>query len=288
MPLASGRPPSAGPPPVAPPAAPPAGGPPPTAPTTDSYGFAPRRRSRAKTIVVIALVVVLVIVVAGVADVVLFRPAVTGTTNGPAPVGTAFDEVTAARAGEARENSTAGGPWTPTAIFGLGLTTGYNGTPGFISGCSTVWENSSNLLLPSTATSASSGEVAGWLIFASDPSGELLATSVAQVGPTVVASDAAIFKGSCTETFTTLGSIPTGVEDSPTVVAATNAMGGTAFLSTHAVVSVELLLLGAYWSVEYSTCSFFATSGTGTNFTALFDATTGASLGPATTINGDC
>jgi len=293
-------PPTAAPPPTVPARSPPparpipspgpsaSGGPSSTPPGVDAHGSATRRRSQRRTIVVIAVAVVLVVVLAGVADVLLLRPAATGSTNGPAPVGQALDELAVARAGQTRENATAGGPWTPTALLGLGLATGYNGTPGFLPGCSTVWENSSNLVVPTTPAASPSGEVAGWMMFASGPSHELLSTAVYQTGATILASNTAIFQGSCTPEFTTFGAVPTGVVDSPTVVAAANALGGTSFLSTHSIRSVELLLLGPYWSVEYSTCSYFATSGTGSNFTALFHATTGVSLGAPTTTSGQC
>ena len=279
--------------PTAPGVSPPSGGTPfggPATPPPDwgAYALPPKRKSRAKTIVVVVVIVVLVIVLAAVASALVFRPSTTGTSNGPAPQGTPLDETAVARAGEARENTTSGGPWTLTAVYGLGLPGGYNGSAGFIQGCSTVWENSSNLVLPKTPASAASGEVAGWLMFASGPSSELLITDVYQTGAAIVTSNTAIFKGSCTTVFTTLGDVPSPVVDSTTVVASANAMGGTSFLSTHAVQSVQLLLLGAYWTIEYSTCPYFATGGTGTNFTALFDATDGDSLQPASTTTATC
>lgn len=241
-------------------------------------------------VLVVVIVVVILAVIGGVVGVVLLRSLPHSGTSafGPAPVGTALDEAAAARAGDARENSTSGGPWSATAIYGLGLSGGYNGSSGFVPGCSTVWENGSNLLVPVTPTSAAAGFVSGWLFFAKNPSSELLITAVYQTGTAITASNVIILQGSCITAFTALGPVPSSIVDSTTVVASTNSMGGSTFLSSHTVQAVSLIVLGDYWSVEYTTCSFFAPSGSGENYTAIFDATTGATLAPGSTVSALC
>ena len=222
-------------------------------------------------VVVVALVVVLAVT---------FHPAARSGTN---VVGTALAYSQTTGPARAAETNMSGGPWTLELVAGLGVGQSASGPAasaglGF-TGCTPVWSASGSVVAPATPSSAAEGEVAVWLIISENTSGGWLVTLVASPAGTVVATNLDVLTGTCFSQFMEFGSPPATVIDSPAAVASANAAGGSAFLSGHSVQAVELLILGQYWGVEYSTCSPYATSGSGSEWLQIVNDTTGATFG---------
>ena len=197
------------------------------------------------------------------------------TTSPPNVVGTPVSESVIVGPAVKATSSVAGGPWTMDAVVGMGLASSYSGVGGLISGCSTTWENSSVIEIPSTPSTATPGDVAFWLVALTNASGDLLLVDANDVSGTLVASNAVVVHGSCTSAFTRLGAVPSSVEDSPTIAAAAGPLGGTSFLQDNSGATVWLELLGTWWIVMYTACNLMSPSGSGSTFMAAFYATNG-------------
>jgi hypothetical protein len=255
---------------------PPAGGPEPFAP-------APKRR-RGLLVPIIAVVVAI-----GVVGAVVYELSLRAHSgSAPNVVGTPIPSSQALGPGETAQSKYGGGPWSLYDAFGYGTSRSVLSTGGPATGCQTTWENTSVFTLPSTPSNATAGEVSGWFLVSGNSGGSILLTLVTDVGGTIQAANAVEVTGSCVATFVYFGKVPSGVVSSTVVATATGPIGGTNFLSAHSGASVLLILLGIYWEVEYTTCSLFAPSGSGENFTALFYATNGTQFGPPTDKTGSC
>jgi len=263
------------------------GPPPPLAPPS-GYSYAPPpepppRRKRGVLLAVVAVVVVVVVIAAAWATLARssshWTPAITGKPM------LYSQAITPAHATQATE---AGSPWTVYAVFGLGMSQSASGGGGLINGCSTVWENSSTFTLPATPSNATGGQVAGWIVLSGDAAGNMLMTFVNDLSGTIVASNAIVFSGSCTSTFKEFGAATTSPVDSSTVVASAGSHGGSNFLSGHSGATTILALLGPYWEVEYTTCSFLYPSGSGTQYVGIFYAGNGTLFDNVGVTSGAC
>jgi hypothetical protein len=219
---------------------------------------------------------VLLVVVAGVAALVLHAylrapPTVWGT---PLAYSQTVGPTSTAQA------SRSGGPWSPIAVLGIGSPDSPSGGGGLASGCTTTWSNSSDLVAPATPGNATAGKAATWLVISSDSGGAKLMTLVSETSATVVASNLVEWTGSCLGAFTAGGKIVTAPLDSSVVGASTNTAGGASFASSHTVVTRAFLLTGDLWTVIYTTCDLYASSGgSGSEFVGVFNATSGVSVG---------
>jgi hypothetical protein len=259
----------------------PGGVPPPTAPPP-----APKRKL---WIAVVAVVVIVVLVVA-----VLFLGGVfkTGGTTANV-VGAATDYSSAEPQAQGASSSTSGGPWTLIAAEGLNMSSSisnpdYGGLSGG-SGCSytAVTGAPSNVVFPATASTATPGTAATWIFISDNSAGDLLFVLTAQGTSTAIvegnAQCGAGFSGST-------GLSGKTVADSTTIATTANSDGGSSFLASHPGATELFVLVSASsvtgWEVSYSTCAF-AASGSGTTWTALFNAT-GSVLEPGSSTTGAC
>jgi len=192
--------------------------------------------------------------------------------------------ITAATSAQA---SAQDGPWTLDSMVGVGVSqsssSGSTAQELGEQGCSTVWATSTSSVVPATPSSAPAGLVSWWVVASNDTAGDLLLTLVTNVSGTVQAANIVILSGSCTTTFTGAGEMPTSVIDSSTAVATANAAGGSTFLADNAGAAEDLTILGPYWVIIYTTCSFYEPTGTGSEFAIALYATNGTVYRSATT-----
>lgn len=219
---------------------------------------------------VIAIVVVAIVVIAILA--LRVHPATTSASVSGTPLffGQILGPASAAQA------TRTGGPWVPYGIVGIGVDQSYTGAGGLISGCTIPWENTSNVVVPSTSSTASAGAVSAWFVASVNASKYVLLSDVTDLGGTIAASNLAVLQGSCTSTFTPSGAIPSGVANSSGVAVAANGLGGSAFLSENPGATTLISILGPFYVLEYTTCNPFSpTTGSGSEFVAVFNATSG-------------
>jgi hypothetical protein len=162
--------------------------------------------------------------------------------------------------------------------------------------CTIDWPSGvpSNVAIPSTAPNAATGAAAFWAFGFKNASNALLVELVVDgVASALLKATGA----SCAAEVAYLAPFPTGVLDSPTIVATANGAGGSAFLATYPNASrewgayggIQLGVLGStspVWFVGYTTCSLPPVSGeVGQVFNATLGGTSGAvinsSTGPA-------
>jgi hypothetical protein len=229
----------------------------------------PPRRRRTLWLAIVAIVVVVAVVAAVFALRAHPAAAAVNVVGMPvayeqalSPATTASNEITA--------DKIANGPWSLYGAEGLGLPSSASGAEGLIANCTTVWENQSVVTLPSTPSNASAGEVATWVFFFGNATGAFLLTYVTDVAGALQSSNGVVVKGSCTSDFSVGGVVSSSTVNSVAIVPKANADGGTSFLTNHSRVTTLLLLLGPIWEVDYTTCSFGASSGTGAIFVAAF------------------
>lgn len=221
----------------------------------------------------IGAVAVVVIVLLAVFAGALRLPAPTAGTSVQEGIPLPYSEVSGPA--ESEQATLPGAPWTPDGVLGFGLATSYRGAGGLISGCTALWQNGSTIEVPATPSDATAGTVAFWAMASSNASGDVLLTYVTDLAGALLASNSVVVTGGCTASFTELGAIPTPVVDSTVVASATNTGGGSGFLASYPQATELFALLGPYWEVQYTTCSPFASGGTGANYVALFWATNG-------------
>jgi len=183
-----------------------------------------------------------------------------------------------------------GGPWTTEAALGIGVNQSVSGGAGaFLTGCTDVWENTLTVTLPATPSNAPAGELSIWLVLSVNGAGDTLLTYVTESSGSVSAFNGAVLEGSCLSTFTEFGAIPSSVVDSSIVTVAADDSGGSSFLASNSVLTTLVGVIGPYWEVEYTTCSLFNPSGSGSFFAALFYATNGTAVpGEAGTQTESC
>jgi hypothetical protein len=239
---------------------------------------APPRR-RPWLIPVIAVVVVAVVLVAVLSAQIFLRP---GTAGTPPPFETFSQAVGAAQSGASRAS---GGPWT--AVGGAALISTLEVTEPSanltseekLANCSVTWVSGqeSTLVIPATPSDAPTGAAAFWAFVLKNGSNALLLETVSLGTSNALAT---LVGGDCATAAGALVAFPSGMPDSPTIVAAANAAGGTGFLGAHANASELWGVIGGYtflgitttpeWFVEYTSCSATASP---TQVGAVFNAT---------------
>jgi hypothetical protein len=250
-----------------------------------SYPPAPRRGRWVLPTIVAVVVVVAVIAALFATGIVRF-----GAANSSNPTYETFSQ--ARSVAQSGSGSVSGGPWY--AVFGAALVTPLGvvePTTNLTSmtsttNCNLTWPNGvpSSIAVPATPSSASAGTSAYWAFGLKNISGDLLI----EVVSSGTASDLlTLTGGDCATYGSILVTFPSGIVDSPAIIAAANGVGGTAFLAAHpgasevwGAVGGESFLgfgIGPEWYVEYSTCSLTSTTAsTGAIFNATLGGTTGA------------
>jgi hypothetical protein len=255
---------------------------------TPSTAFLPElpRRSRKRWVVmgtiVAVVIVVVIIVLAGVLHSAV-QPA--GATYGTPLL---YSQVTGPAA--LAQGTMKDGPWAPVDV--LGLSTGASGVsvPGSqgVGGCTSVWTNSSTFVVPATPSNATAGQVSTWIVASQNATGAVLLTLVSSVNHGIVAANVVLMTGTCTATFREFGAIPGSVIDSSTAVSEANAGGGSSFLAQYSAPTKLLGILGPYWTILYSTCSYYSPSGSGNEFEDFLYAVNGTTFDDAGTTAVNC
>jgi hypothetical protein len=238
---------------------------------------APRRGHRWKLAGALGAVAVAAIVVV----VIVLHLPVTSGDRAAVSYGTPIPFSEAIGPARSDQASAIGAPWTVVAVVGIGSDQSIGGQSAAgsqVSGCTTLWANASGALAPATPSNASAGDVSLWAVASENQSGDVLLTLVTASSSVVSTYNGIIVTGSCTSKFDGGGAIPTKVVDTPAVVTSANIAGGSKFLSSYPVNTVDLTLLNPYWVVEYSTCPTYATSGTGTEWVAIEYASNGTQV----------
>lgn len=176
-----------------------------------------------------------------------------------------------------------GSGWTTIAAAALAIPRAYSyptSELNFSSLCPGRWIGTQppTVTFPATAATAPVGTSAVWFIFFSQSSNSsFLAGDVINGIPNLLYLGSG---GQCTDLslVSAAGSI-----DSSQAVTVANANGGSAFLASHSGTSTELALVGGAaafhlaptWDVTYTTCRIDQTSGTGQDFNATINGTSG-------------
>lgn len=247
-----------------------------------SYPAAPRRRGWVLPVVVAAVVAVVIIAALFVTGVVHFGAA---SSN---PVYETFSQAESVAGGSA---GASGGTWyaafgsaisTPTSLLypttNLTALTSLN--------CTFVWPHGepANIPVPATGPTAGVGASAMWEFGFKNASNALLIVIVSDG----VASNLVTITGKLCESYVAyLAPFPSGVVNSPAIVATANQAGGSAFLAAHSNASqiwaayggIQLGELGSTspeWYVEDTTCALPGYSG---EVGAVFNVTIGGTSG---------
>ncbi len=191
----------------------------------------PPRRSRRRWVVVATVAAVVIVVVIIVAAVVLHPAAQSAGTTYGTPL--LYSQVAGPAASE--QSTMKDGPWTPVDV--LGVSTGASGVSvpdsQGLTGCTSIWTNSSNFIVPATPSGAAAGAVSTWIVASENSTGAVLLTLVSSITHGIVAANVVLMAGSCTSTFEELGTIPGSVIDSSTAVSEADAGGGSSFLAQY-------------------------------------------------------
>jgi len=233
--------------------------------------------------VVAVVIVVAIIVIAGV-----LHPVAQSTVT---TYGTPLLYSQAAGPAESAQATMEDGPWTAVAVLGISTGTSVlsgSASQGLGSGCTPIWSNSSSFVVPATPSNATAGKVSSWIVASQNGTGAVLLTFVSSLTGGVVAANVILMTGSCTSTFREFGVIPGSVIDSSTAVAKANAAGGSSFLAHYSATTEMIGILGPYWEILYSTCSFYAPSGSGTQFADVLYAGNGTTFGDEGTTGVSC
>jgi hypothetical protein len=244
--------------------------------------------------VVIAVVAVAALAAAGVLRL--------GTSSS----GPAADETFSQALGRAQSesSSTSGGPWTAVAGAAV-LTTVAVSEPASnltnskqFADCTVTWTGSlpSVLTVPATPAGAATGTSAYWFFVLKNGTNALEVESVSEGAVTPLIT---VYGGECSVLATDLDAFPGGMPDSPAVIAAVNAAGGSAFLSAHANatqlwgvdggVTVYGITIEPEWTIAYTTCSATASSSqAGAVFNASVNGLTAAVTSHNTSAAASC
>jgi hypothetical protein len=229
---------------------------------------------------VIAVVVVAVVAIAALAAAGVLH---VGATNASPPANETFSQ--ALGVAQSKAGSEPGAPWT--AVAGAALVSTLEVTEPSanlttlkdLTNCSLTWIGGQppDLIVPATPAGASTGTAAFWWFALKNGSDALMVVTVSQGAATPLVT---LTGGDCTEAGSALDAFPSGMPDSPTILAAANAVGGSAFVRAHAnaselwTVDGGVTFLGISttpeWFVEYTSCSATASP---TQTGAVFNAT---------------
>ena len=189
-------------------------------------------------------------------------------------------------------SSVAGGPWQLVTALGYAPATEVQASANssLPAGCNVTSAGgglTTSVVLPAFDGSFSSGQAPWWgMIYYQATTAELLLVDV--VGG--IAAALLIASGTCVSEFQKLAPIPSDAEDSPAAASAAWGQGGSAFVSAHSnlTLNLEIALIGGgsyegapigpSWLVEYSPCLPLELGGpTGTQpaFEAVVNALTG-------------
>jgi hypothetical protein len=235
-----------------------AGAPPPAAPATPSRS---RRRWLWPTVAGAAAVAV---VVAALFATGAFSQAGPGS---PTPLYATFFEARSA-AGPAAGRA-AGGPWTAVAAVGLRLALGVdldsqNLTNASYANCTVtaVATAPTEVALPPTPFAQGPGTAGFWLILFSNAGGQALGVGVWGGNATLLFATSG---AGCAAEVSKAQPFPSGSFDSPASVGASNASGGSTFLSAHPQSTQILVGVGGitefvltsepFWAVEDTSCT---------------------------------
>jgi hypothetical protein len=207
--------------------------------------------------------------------------AITFTSSGGGGNGESYSQAEATAASAA--NGYSGGGWSLEIGVAVAVPTAStvpsSALEGPVSGCPVInWIGTqpATIAVAATSTSAPTGFAAVWVFYFDQTSTQ----NVLSVG---------VSGGTATLFFATSGcGFPgapstTGFIDSPQAVTVANANGGSAFLSSHSVALQQFIIQAALpeyssgsWNVTYSTCAVSQTTGSGVEFNAEVNATSGA------------
>jgi hypothetical protein len=241
-----------------------------------------RRRWPAVAVAAVAVIVVVLALIAG--GVIRLGPS---TSSNPA------DETFAQASGVAasRSGSVPGGPWfafagvalvTPVAVLepATNLSAALQ-----LGNCTESWIGGApaNVAIPATGARVATGAAAFWTFLLKNASNGILLETIS----TGTADAVLTLGGAQCEQFAGLfDSFPSGMLDSPAIIAAANAAGGASFLATDpnatqawAVVggvTFDVITTAPEWLVEYTSCSIPASvNAQGTVFNATVEGGSG-------------
>lgn len=228
----------------------------------------------------IAFVVVAVVAIAALAAAGVLH---LGSSNSTPPANETFSQ--ALTIAQSKSSSESGGPWTAVAGAALVSTlevtepsTNLTSLQGLTS-CNFTWIGGppSDLIVPATPSGTSIGTAAFWWFALKNGSNALMIETVSRGSATALVT---LTGGECATLGSALDGFVPGMPDSPTIIAAVNAKGGTTFLGAHANASelwgvdggVTFLGISTTpeWLVEYTSCSATASP---TQTGAVFNAT---------------
>jgi hypothetical protein len=249
----------------------------------------PRSARRRWILPIVAVAVVAVVLVAALfaAGVLRFGPA-----NSPPPADQTFSQ--AESQAQSGANSVPGGPWY--AVFGIAVVTRVAVLEPVTSlssdlsplNCTFAWPNGqpANIALPATSSGAAAGTSAYWAFGLKNQSNTLLLESVSDGTASAVLTARG---GTCAEGTGYLVSFPSGFVDSPAMVSAVGAAGGTPFLAANpnatqvwvgvAGITIYGFTSSPVWEVAYTSCSLPPVEGQNGS---IFNATVGGTSGVVT------
>jgi hypothetical protein len=261
-----------------PPTVPDAGPPPPASPPRSPWY---RRRTA-----LVAIIVAAALVAAGTTVYLLERPKAASQPSGPLTFGQASSVA------ESAASHYASGDWQPIAgvaaltsaqvLIPLGLLGANASSAAKTANCTLSWvEPPANLTVPAYTGAVSAGVSPDWGVVLTKAGAGLLIVAVIDGSAEPIVA----LGGECATIGVLLGSL-TGTVDSPAIAASAQAQGGSAFLAAHPGALVEMSVLGGFpllgspaeWTVNYTSCSLFASGGTSATLGFTFNADTGAML----------
>ncbi|MGI0070710.1 MAG: hypothetical protein ACRECT_01330 [Thermoplasmata archaeon] len=213
-----------------------------------------------------------------------------GKAHGPNPVDETFSQAEATA--QSGATSVPGGPWY--AVFGAAVAvtapvlepaTNLSSLAA-LANCTIIWPGGSpgNIGLPATGPGAGAGAAAFWTFGLKNASNGLLVESVSGgVAAALLTAGGA----ACTQAVALLASFPSGIVNSPSIVATADGAGGAAFLSTYpnatrtwtalGGLSYDGLVTSPTWYLEYTICTLpLSVSEVGAVFNATLGGTSGA------------
>ncbi len=208
-------------------------------------------------------------------------------SSGPGGVPT-FDG--AASEAQPAANGEPGGPWSASAGVGirlpLALTIPTVNLSQYLTainsavGCEVTLLGNlpSQEVLAATPASADPGHAAFWVVVFVNGTGGAVGVMVNEGAATPLFSVGG--NATCREYLDALAPYPSGSPDSPAIIAAVNASGGSAFLLAHpnatqVFVGISAIIIQPAWEVVYTTCSPTVVTGvTGYEFNATVSGTT--------------
>jgi hypothetical protein len=215
-----------------------------------------------------------------------------GSTSTGNPTYETFSQATSVA--QSRSSSVAGGPWF--AFGGVAVVTRaavlepVTNVSGALktAGCTADWIGGmpANVAVPGTPASVALGASAYWAFVLKNASNGILLETIASGSADAVAT---LGGTNCTAAASYLDSFGSGMQDSPTIIAAANAAGGAAFLVAHPNATQAWAVTGGAtfsiistspeWLVEYTSCALPAAED---EEGAVFNATVGGTSGVVT------